>query len=165
MDEEYQAGLEAYQAGRFDEAKDHFDRAVDVVLSSDLTLSEQPTLKKAFEEMVRNIADMDAELYSREPGSEDKENASPLDELKDITSYLPPEEAEKERQKIQQVVGQISYDIPVALKPQVLAFIEAFQTRIRKEFEEGLVRSGDYLKVIKEIFPKEGVPEDLAFMA
>jgi len=165
MDEEYQTGLEAYQAGRFDEAKDHFDRAVDVVLSSDLNLSEQPTLKKAFEEMVRNIADMDAELYSREPGSEDKENASPLDELKDITSYLPPEEAEKERQKIQQVVGQISYDIPVALKPQVLAFIEAFQTRIRKEFEEGLVRSGAYLKVIKEIFRKEGLPEDLAYMA
>ncbi len=165
MEEAYQAGLEAYQAGRTDEAKEYFDRAVDVVLSSDVNLAEQPGLKKAFDEMVRNIADMDAELYTRESAAEDKENASPLDELKDITSYLPPEEAEKERQKIQQVVGQISYDIPIVLNPHVLAFVEAFQTRVRKEFEDGLKRSGAYLSLIRDIFRKSGLPEDLAYMA
>jgi peptidoglycan lytic transglycosylase D len=165
MDEAYQAGLDAYQAGRFDEAKDYFDRAVDIVLGSDVNLAEQPALKKAFDEMVRNIADMDAELYSKESSAEDKENGSPLDELKDITSYLPPEEAEKERQKIQQVAGQISYDIPITLNPHVLAFVEAFQTRIRKEFEDGLKRSGAYLPLIRRIFRDEGLPEDLAYMA
>jgi membrane-bound lytic murein transglycosylase D len=165
MDEAYQSGLEAYQAGRFDEAKEYFDKAVDVVLSSDLDLADHPALKKAFDEMVRDIADMDAETFSREGSPEDKENGSPLDELKDITSYLPPEEAEKERQKIQQVVGQISYDIPVVLNPKVLGYVEAFQTRIREEFEEGLKRSGSYLSLIKEIFRKSGLPEDLAYMA
>ncbi|HEU4401138.1 MAG TPA: transglycosylase SLT domain-containing protein, partial [Candidatus Polarisedimenticolia bacterium] len=165
MDEEYQAGLEAYRAGRFDEAKEHFDRAVDVILSGDIDLAEQPALKKAFDEMVRDIADMDAELYSRETGADEKENRSPLDELKDITTYLSPEEAEKERQKIQQVVGQISYDIPVVLNQKVLQFVEAFQTRIRDEFEPGLKRSGAYLPMIKEIFRKAGLPEDLAYMA
>ena len=165
MEEAYQAGLEAYQAGRFDEAKEHFDRAVDIVISSDIDLAEQPALKKAFDDMVRDISDMDAELYSRDATTEDKENQSPLDELKDITNYLSPEEAEKERQKIQQVVGQISYDIPVTLNHMVLQFIEAFQTRIREEFEPGLKRSGAYLPTIKEIFRKEGLPEDLAYMA
>jgi membrane-bound lytic murein transglycosylase D len=165
MDEAYQAGLEAYQAGRFDEAKEHFDRAVDIVLSSDVNLAEQPALRKAFDEMVRNIADMDAELYSRESGADEKENRSPLDELKDITTFLSPEEAEKERQKIQQVIGQISYDIPIALNPKVLAYVEAFQTRLRDEFEPGLKRSGAYLPLIKKIFREEGLPEDLAYMA
>ena len=165
MEEAYQAGLEACQAGRFDEAKEHFDRAVDLVLSSDVDLSVQPALKKAFDEMVRNIADMDADLYTRESETETPENRSPLDELKDITTYLSPEEAEKERQKIQQVVGRISYDIPVTLNPRVLAYIEAFQTRLRGEFEAGLKRSGAYLPMIKKTFREAGLPEDLAYMA
>ncbi|HYV85562.1 MAG TPA: transglycosylase SLT domain-containing protein, partial [Patescibacteria group bacterium] len=165
MDEAYQSGLEAYQAGRFSEAKEHFDHAVDVVLSSGLDLSEYPSLKAAFDELVSNIADMDAELYNQEPAGENGASASPLDSLKDITTYLTPEEAEKERQKIQQVVGTISYDIPITLNSKVLAYIEAFQTRIRDEFEAGLKRSGGYLPLIKAIFRKEGLPEDLAYMA
>jgi membrane-bound lytic murein transglycosylase D len=165
MEEAYQAGLEAYQAGRFDEAKEHFDRAVDLVLTSDVDLSGQPALKKAFDEMVRNIADMDADLYTRENEPEAQENRSPLDELKDITTYLSPDEAEKERQKIQQVVGRISYDLPVVLNPRVLAYIEAFQTRLRGEFEAGLKRSGAYLPMIRKVFREAGLPEDLAYMA
>ena len=165
MEEAYQAGLEAYQSGRFDEAKGQFDRAVDIVLTSDIDLNEQPAFKKAFDEIVRNIADMDADLYSRENEPVEKEDRSPLDDLKDISSYLPPEEAEKERQKIQQVVGKISYDIPVVLNPRVLAYIEAFQTRLRDEFEPGLKRSGGYLPMVKKIFHEAGLPEDLAYMA
>jgi membrane-bound lytic murein transglycosylase D len=165
MDEAYQSGLEAYQSGRFSEAKEDFDRAVDVVLSGGINLDDYPSLKAAFDEVVRNIADMDTELYSQEPAAENGGSASPLDSLKDITTYLPPEEAEKERQKIQQVVGSISYDIPVTLNPKVLAYIEAFQTRIRDEFEAGLQRSGAYLPIIKAIFRQEGLPQDLAYMA
>jgi membrane-bound lytic murein transglycosylase D len=165
MEDAYQDGLEAYQAGRTDEAREHFNRAVDVVLSSGVDLNDYPTLKAAFDEMVGNIADLDAELYRQEPPAEGGENASPLDSLKDITTYLSPEEAEKEREKIQKVVGTISYDIPITLNPRVLGFIEAFQTRIRGEFEAGLKRSGSFLPLIKSIFRDEGLPEDLAYMA
>ncbi len=165
MEEAYQEGLEDYQSGRFDEAKDHFDQAVDTVLGSGLDLSGQPALKKAFDEMVRNIADMDADLYSRESDAQGKDSGSPLDELKDITTYLSPEEAERERQKIQRLAGQVSYDVPIVLNPAVLSMVEAFQTRIRKEFEAGLKRSGAYLPFIKKIFREAGLPEDLAYMA
>jgi membrane-bound lytic murein transglycosylase D len=166
MVEAYEDGLEAYRAGRFDEAKELFDQAVDVVLSSGLDLAEYPGLKGAFDDMVHNIADLDADLYSQAPGTEAGETAtSPLDTLKDITTYLSPEEADKERDRIQKVVGHITYDIPITLHPKVLAFIEAFQTRIRGEFEAGLKRSGHYLPLIKSIFREEGLPEDLVYMA
>jgi membrane-bound lytic murein transglycosylase D len=163
MDEAYESGLEAYKAGRFDEAREHFDRAVEVVLSSEVDLQTQPALRKAFEEIVRNIADMDIDRFSRV--SSDAHSHTPLDQLKDITSHLSPEEAEKERKKIQQVAGQISYDIPIVLNTKVLTLVEAFQTRLRKEFEAGLKRSGAYLPLIKKIFREEGLPEDLAYMA
>src|SRR5207249_4754943 len=80
-------------------------------------------------------------------------------------AYQAGLEAYQERQKIQQVVGKISYDIPVVLNPRVLAYIEAFQTRLRDDFEAGLKRSGAYLPMIKKIFREEGLPEDLAYMA
>jgi membrane-bound lytic murein transglycosylase D len=165
MEEAYQAGLEAYQAGRFEEAREHFDRAVDVVVSSDLDLDEYPALRKTFDEIVRNIADMDADLYSRAAEQESGENESPLDRLRDITTHLPQDEADKEREKIQQVVGRISYDIPIVLNPKVLQLVDAFQTRLRGEFEAGLKRSGMYLPMIRRIFREEGLPEDLAYMA
>ncbi|MGH9750734.1 MAG: LysM peptidoglycan-binding domain-containing protein, partial [Candidatus Polarisedimenticolia bacterium] len=165
MEEAYEAGLEAFQAGRFDEARDHFDRAVEVVIGSDVNLNEHPGLKKAFDEIVRNIADMEADLFSRESEQETAANQSPLDTLKDITTHLPADEAERERQKIQQVVGKIDYDIPIVLNRPVLSYIEAFQTRLRGEFESGLKRSGRYLPMIKKIFREEGLPEDLAYMA
>src|SRR6058998_656840 len=50
---------EAYQAGLYEEAREHFDRAVDLVISSDIDLDNYPSLKKAFGEIVKNIADMD----------------------------------------------------------------------------------------------------------
>ena len=171
MEEAYQSGLEAYKAGRFAEAKIHFDRAVDVVLGSGLDLSEQPALRKAFDEIVRDIVDLETDLYSREPHTNVSFTEPPLDHLsdkhhlRDITTHLSPEEAEREREKIQKVIGQITYDIPVVLNAKVLALIEAFQTRLRKEFEGGLKRSGMYLPLIKETFREAGLPEDLAYMA
>ncbi|HKQ96609.1 MAG TPA: transglycosylase SLT domain-containing protein, partial [Candidatus Polarisedimenticolia bacterium] len=165
MEDAYQSGLEAWQAGRYDEAKGLFDRAVDVVLSSGIDVAEYPGLKASFDEMVRDIADLDTELFSQEPEPGPGDSGSPLDSLKDITTFLSADEAEKERQKVQQVVGTITYDIPITLHPKVLAYIEAFQTRIRREFEAGLRRSGGYLPMIKAIFREEGLPEDLAYMA
>ena len=97
MDDAYQVGLEAYQAGRFQEAKEGFDRAVDLVLSSGLDLDQYPGLRAAFDDMVADISDLDADLYRQDAPPDNGENASPLDSLKDITTFLSPEEAEKER--------------------------------------------------------------------
>jgi len=165
MQEAYDTGLEAWQAGRFDEAKGSFDHAVDVVLSSGLDLSEYPGLKAAFDEMVRDIADLDSDLFSQETGAGPGDSVSPLDSLKDITTFMSSEEADKEREKVQEAIGAITYDIPITLHPKVLAYVEAFQVRIRNEFEAGLRRSGTYLPLIKQIFREEGLPEDLAYMA
>jgi len=165
MQEAYETGLEAWQAGRFDEAKGHFDRAVDVILSSGLDLSDYPGLKAGFDEMVRDIADLDADLFSQETGAGPGDSGSPLDSLKDITTFLSPEEADKEREKVQEAIGAVTYDIPITLHPKVLAYVEAFQVRIRNEFEAGLRRSGGYLALIKQIFREEGLPQDLAYMA
>jgi peptidoglycan lytic transglycosylase D len=162
MQELYGAGLEAHKAGRFDEARDYFDRAVETALNSEVVIDSAPTLKAAYEEMLENIDSLEGDLYQDDVA---KGEEPPKDELKDITSYLTPEEAEKEREKVQSASGAVEYNIPVILNNKVLTFIEAFQTRMRGPFEAGLRRSGRYLPMINRIFQEEGVPTDLAYMA
>ncbi|MCI0568489.1 MAG: LysM peptidoglycan-binding domain-containing protein [Acidobacteria bacterium] len=162
MQELYGTGLEAHKAGRFDEARDYFDRAVESALNADVEIDSSPTLKAAYEEMLENIDSLEGDLYQDGVA---KGEEPPKDELKDITSYLSPEEAEKEREKVQSASGAVEYNIPVVLNNKVLTFIEAFQTRMRGPFEAGLRRSGRYLPMINRIFEEEGVPTDLAYMA
>jgi len=162
MQELYGSGLDAHKAGRYDEARDYFDQAVETALGSDVAIDSDPALKAAYEELLDNIDSLEGDLY--QDGSERGEQP-PKDELRDITNYLTPEEAEKEREKVQSAAEAVPYNIPVVLNDKVLTFIEAFQTRMRGPFEGGLRRSGLYLGMIKRIFEEEGLPTDLAYMA
>jgi len=162
MQDLYNSGLDAHKAGRYDEARDYFDRAVETALNADIDIDATPALKSSYEEMLENIDALEGDLYSDGTA---KGEEPPKDELKDITSYLSPEEASKEREKVQSASGAVTYDIPVVLNDQVLTFIEAFQTRMRGPFEAGLRRSGRYLPMISKIFQEEGIPLDLAYMA
>ncbi len=162
MQDLYSAGLDAHKAGRYDEARDYFDQAVEAALGSEVEIDSEPVLKAAYEELLENIDSLEGDLY--QDGADRGEQ--PLkDEVLDITTYLTPEEAEKEREKVQSASGAVQYNIPVVLNDKVLTFIEAFQTRMRAPFEGGLRRSGLYLGMIKRIFEEEGLPTDLAYMA
>ncbi|PYQ10481.1 MAG: hypothetical protein DMH00_11085 [Acidobacteria bacterium] len=162
MQDLYNSGLEAHKAGRYDEARDYFDQAVDTALSGEPEIDTHPDLKSAYEELLENIDSLEGDLYQ---GGQPRGEEAPKDELKDITSYLSPEEAEKEREKIQSVATAVQYDLPVDLNDKVLTFIEAFQTRMRGPFEAGLRRSGRYLPMMKRIFAEAGLPTDLVYMA
>ena len=147
MQDLYNSGLDAHKAGRYDEARDYFDRAVETALNADI-----------------DIDALEGDLYADGTA---KGEEPPKDELKDITSYLSPEEASKEREKVQSASGAVTYDIPVVLNDQVLTFIEAFQTRMRGPFEAGLRRSGRYLPMIsiyemRQMLPEAEVKEEVA---
>ena len=162
MQELYSSGLDAHKAGRYDEARDYFDKAVETALNGDVDIDSHPALKAAYEEMLENIDSLEGDLYQNGVAQGEE---PPKEELKDITSYLSPEEAEKEREKVQSASPEIKYNIPMVLNDKVLTFIEAFQNQMRAPFEGGLRRSGRYLPMITRIFQEEGIPTDLAYMA
>ncbi len=56
-------------------------------------------------------------------------------------------------------------DIPITLNDRVEYFIKYFTTQRREVFSLWLARSTRYLPIIKEIFRKYGLPEDLAYLA
>jgi membrane-bound lytic murein transglycosylase D len=115
------------------------------------------------------FAQDDDELFAmmlepvEEPGPDEDLVSSPHDELATADPVLTPEAAEIERMLIED--SQPSYDIPMVLNDKVLAWVEYYSKKHADQFEPGLVRSGRYLPMIREIFGEEGLPLDLAYMA
>jgi membrane-bound lytic murein transglycosylase D len=56
-------------------------------------------------------------------------------------------------------------DIPLTLNSKVNYFIDYFQNRGRNSFARWLSRSERYIPMMKEILRKEGLPEDLVYLA
>jgi len=56
-------------------------------------------------------------------------------------------------------------EIPIVVNKSVKSFIKYFQTSGRPYFEKWLARIGGYSALIKEILRKEGLPEDLFYVA
>ncbi len=79
-----------------------------------------------------------------------------LEELKDVTTlpnelFLPDDEP--------------AGDIPLALNEKVEYFINYFQTKGRTTFSRWLTRSTRYIPMMKEILRKEGLPDELVYVA
>jgi membrane-bound lytic murein transglycosylase D len=56
-------------------------------------------------------------------------------------------------------------DLPLTLNSKVNYFISFFQNRGRSSFARWLSRSERYIPIMKEILRKEGMPEDLVYLA
>lgn len=56
-------------------------------------------------------------------------------------------------------------DIPLAINDQVNYFINYFQTKARSTYARWLTRSTRYLPMMKEILRKEGLPDELVYVA
>lgn len=56
-------------------------------------------------------------------------------------------------------------DYPVVVNRRVLSYVDFFLGRSHRLFEGGLVRSGRYLDMARQIFQEEGIPQDLVFLA
>ena len=162
--EEYDGGMEALKSGDPGEARDLFDKAIQILMNSSIPLDENPRLRVAFDKMVDDIAALESDLEETPPGDE---QPSPLEELHHITTYLTPEEARKEFEKVGPEVREITFDIPMVINDQVLTWVDIFRNRkvFRDSFIGGYQRFGWYEPMIHRIFKEEGVPADLIYMA
>jgi len=80
-----------------------------------------------------------------------------LDELKD----KPAESAELDLPDVELPLS----DIPLALNSKVEYFLYYFQTSGRQSFSRWLSRSSRYIPMMKEILKRQGMPEDLVYVA
>jgi membrane-bound lytic murein transglycosylase D len=87
------------------------------------------------------------------------ENDLPIVKLKEVDSFrVTDPEAPK-------IVAEEFEQIPVEINPLVEKWIDYFQGRGRPHMERYLARSTRYMKLMKTILAKNGLPEDLVYIA
>ena len=150
--------------GHLEKAKEDFDSSLDVLMTYQEGHEPNAQVQAVIDELENKIFEHEmAALKEGDGFTERPLEPALIDELKNINTFPTPDQATKT--EVEEELKTATYDIPVEVNDTVLSFIRIFQNARRKEFVGGLVRSGRYLPIMKQIFREEGLPEDLAYTA
>ena len=171
-----------------EQARQEFDRAVDSILESGFDVRASQKLQTYYLELVERIYREEVPLQqpiapntstqfvaqnTQDPqkppapaqiGFRDQTfEPSPLDEL----SKLVLTEREKEvsgEDLIALEQAQKNVNFSFTLNPLIQQYINFYQSRGRSTMENGLRRSGQFMKIARRIFAEEGVPLDVTWL-
>jgi membrane-bound lytic murein transglycosylase D len=166
-----------------EQARDEFDRAVDSILESGLDVRASQKLQTYYLELVeriyreevplQNVPQVNSSLVAQNTQtppappqigfSEQKFEPSPLDELSKLV--LSPEEervSDADVLALEQAKQNVNFSFTI--NPLIQQYINYYQGRGRSTMEAGLRRSGQYMKLARQIFASEGVPVDITWL-
>ncbi len=170
-----------------EQARDDFDNAVDAILESGLDVRASQRLQTFYLELVERIYREEVplgrgpvqpnvnELVAQNPSTaqkpeppqigfrEQKFEPSPLDELSKLV--LTPEEqnvSDADVLALEQAKQNVNFGFTI--NPLIQQYINYYQGRGRATMEGGLRRSGQYMKMARQIFKEEGVPVDITWL-
>ena len=173
-----------------EQARDEFDRAVDAILESGLDVRASQRLQTYYLELVERIYREEVPLGHRpaqvnvstlvaqnnqtpaEPPQkappqigflEQRFEPSPLDELSKLV-LTPGEQNVTADDVLALEQAKQNVNFKFSINPLVQQYINYYQGRGRPTMEAGLRRSGQYMKLARQIFAKEGVPIDITWL-
>ncbi len=159
----YQSGRTEYRNGHLEAARQSFDQAFNIMLSSNLDLRDNPRLEEEFDKIVDEVRELEQVALREGDGfTEQRSEPAPIDEANDITFPVDP----TIRAKAEAEIKTTKSDLPLMLNDQVAMFINYFSsTKGRHTLEHGLTRAGRYRDLISQTFQQESVPQDLIYLA
>ena len=160
VENEFQAGLADYHAAKNDDAKQHFDNALNTLLGSNLDIRSDSRLQAEFDRVVQGVN----EAFPGGPSEADaqqKTEPAPIDETNGIT----PAPDANTKAKAEAEIKNTNSDLPLMMTDQVAGYISYFSNRGRGVFERALARSGRYHDMMLRILKEQGVPQDLIYLA
>jgi membrane-bound lytic murein transglycosylase D len=158
----YVSGMNDYRAGNLEKAKQEFDQALTTLLESNLDIQGDERLSSEFDKVVENVYSVEAESLERGDAlSLHNYEPTPLDSFSGLTFPVDP----RTKQRVQQELKSIHSDIPLVSNDAVDGVISYLQNHSRGYIENVLRRQGTYGEIIGEALRKEGVPQDLIYLA
>jgi LysM repeat protein len=146
--------------------------ADDVVAKVAKPVSSPPTAATDDKALVTAVVDKpNGEPVGQQVGFVEQEfEVSPLDELAKLE--LTPQEQEIENNPVAQeqyelvkvAVANKSLGFTFQVHPMIQQFINYYQGRGRKTMEVGLYRSGMFMRMARQIFRSEGLPENIVWL-
>jgi membrane-bound lytic murein transglycosylase D len=160
----FDAAQRELNAGRQDEARTGFNRAVEVVVDSPQGRTD-PRLLRHLDLLLERIRQAEsAAIAQAETFKEQKTEAAPLDDVLTIPPSEQPAPKPSTAETVAEDLSETTYDIDIPLNRRVLSYVELFSGRLKGYLQDGLNRGAPYLPMIQEVFRSEGVPVDLAYV-
>ena len=175
-----------------DQARDEFDKAVDAILESGLDVRASQRLQGFYLELVERIYREEVplgrnpvqasvtELVAQNGNSgttpqpqksdppqigfrEQKFEPSPLDELSKLV-LTDDEKNVSQADVLALEQAKQNVNFAFTINPLIQQYINYYQGRGRSTMESGLRRSGQFMKMARQIFKDEGVPVDITWL-
>ena len=158
----YRSGVANYNSNHLDAARQDFDAAVDIMLSSGIDLKGDPQLSDEFDHLLSAINSLEMVALKQGNGFSPRVEAAPLDAATDITFPANPELVAKLKTEL-----NTTSDLPLVINDQVAGYIGVFSNSpgFRAHMAASLKRAGKYKAMIQGILAKENMPQDLIYLA
>lgn len=159
----FRRGEKHYEAGHLESAREDFDRAIDLLLTSPFDLRKDPRLRFGFDRLADRIYQLELAALQEAAAAEEPPGVpAPIEEIAPLTFPLDP----RLRSQVEQELATLTHDLPVILNERVLSVVNFFQTaKGRRILQNGLRRAGRYRELISSILEEEGLPQDLIYVA
>jgi len=159
----YARGEAAYRKGRLVEAKQEFDRAVDLMLSSGIDIKATAELEEEFDRIVDAVNALEMEALKQGNGFAPKVEPSPADVAEDVTFEVNPAIVARAKADL----ATTKSDLPLVINDYVAGYINFFANSQRghNTLLHAFQRSGRYKAMIQRVMAEEGVPQDLIYLA
>lgn len=160
-------GEQQLRRGHLEEARDRFDRAIDVLLEAGSAAPRAAHLREQLARLVDRISALEALALATGDGYTEKPSApASIDELLSTSVFegltAPP--APEIARAVEADLAATAHDVPIPFNSRVLAYVELFTGRLRDWMAVALQRAGQYLPMIQSVFRAEGLPLDLAYV-
>jgi membrane-bound lytic murein transglycosylase D len=162
------------------QARDDFNKAVDVILESGYNVNDFPKLRAYYIELIERISrleDPNAANYVAVNGDRRKLEIQAQDydpgnleelaklELTQEEKVVTQEETKQLTESVQNLNRATGTTIITDINPLIQQFINYYQgPRGRETMIQGLQKSGLFLNMARRIFREEGVPEDIVWL-
>ena len=158
----YALAVSANQEGRWLEAQDRFEEALELL--ANLDIEEGDSLREIrFEKLLHEIAeDYKITLLGLGVLNEESSISALLQRFESIENFKALQEGKIER--IEPAGEEVVYDMPIEWNERVENAIIYFQTVARQACETYLKRSGRYRDLMQRILREKGLPEDLVWL-
>jgi membrane-bound lytic murein transglycosylase D len=162
VEKQYQAGQDNYKTGHLEAAKQNFDHAFNLLLSSSLDVHSDQRLQAEFDRVLDGVNGLELQALQAGDGfTEQKSEPAPIEEANDVTYPVDPNI--KARAELD--IKATHSDLPLMMTDPVASYISYFSNHGRGVLERGLARSGEYRDMIQRVLKEEGVPQDLIYLA
>jgi membrane-bound lytic murein transglycosylase D len=163
VEDAYARGEAEYRKGRMREAKQEFDRAVDLMLTCGIDIKSNAELQDEFDRIVDGVNALEMEALKQGNGFVQKEEETPADVAENVTFEVDPNIVAKARADL----ATTNSDLPLVVNNYVATYINFFSNTQKghNTLLHSFERAGRYKAMIQRVMAEEGVPQDLIYLA